>query len=64
MFNDGALQRVVTDYFVRFLGRTPVRNADPGHDETTPYVSLLRFAPAPGQLTGDQYVIFALSDQL
>jgi hypothetical protein len=60
VFNDLALQRVVTEYFVKFLGRTPVRNADPALDETTPFVSFLKFAPAPGQQSGDQIAILGL----
>src|SRR5207253_44885 len=61
VFTDIALQRVVTDDFIKYLGRTPVRNADPGLDETTPYLPVLRLAPAPGRASGDQLTILALS---
>ncbi len=57
---DAWYQRTVSGYFVALLGRTPVRNADPALDETTPLVPLLRTARAAGQPTGDQQVVLAL----
>lgn len=68
VFSDAALQQTVTEYMLKLLGRAPVRNsADPKLDETTgfpflgnlttDFMALLRSAPTPGQLTGDQRLI-------
>ncbi len=42
VFGTAALQQTATEYFIEFLGRTPVRNADKKLDETTALIPLLK----------------------
>jgi hypothetical protein len=73
VLSDAAVQRTISEYFLRVLGRTPNRTAnDPRLDETTTYsaevfsgtlfnfTTLLKSGPASGQLSGDQRLIVAL----
>ena len=73
VFGDAAIQRTVSEYFLRILGRTPIVNtADAQLNEFVSYfgniftqqlfnfTALLKSAPAAGQQTGDQKVIRAL----
>jgi hypothetical protein len=55
--NNAALQQAVAEYFVQFFGRTPVRNADPKLDETTPFLKLLKLAPRKNRVPGDLQVM-------
>ena len=42
LFGTAALQQTATEYFIQFLGRVPLRNADPKLDETVGLIPLLR----------------------
>lgn len=73
VLSDAAIQRTISEYFLRVLGRTPNRVANDARlDETTTYsaevftgtlfnfTTLLKSGPAAGQLSGDQRLIVAL----
>jgi hypothetical protein len=63
------LERAVADLFLKFLGRRPVRNADPALDEIkmpradlggVSYFDLLKQGPVAGQLSPEQRLIKSL----
>jgi hypothetical protein len=66
VFSDAAIKQAVSEYFLQYLGRGPVRNSyAPNLDETfnfngTNFTNLLKQAAVPGTISPDQQLIIAL----
>jgi hypothetical protein len=65
VYSDQVIKQTITEYFEKFLGRSPVRNADPALDETTNFngvnlTALLETRAVPGTVSPDQQLIAML----